>query len=228
MRSPPSAESGDRNLQRLSANPSETQLLEPPPNRARTADVFTGLPPTWGFSLSAGSERVVRAVLLRGDLGGLRLAFDGASDGFLHGAIVEVLDLLVVLGFPMDEHADADEQIVSLVGGDHAFGDGIGDRLGHGVLRGAEHLHGLACVLDGHLVVEDRWGLAEKVRRDHREQRGEAILVVGQCIAERLFDGAATRTNEQIDMSNFVAVADERLANTRTTYLGHETPSLMG
>ena len=87
---------------------SKTQLLEPPPNRARTS-LFAGLTPTWGFSLSAGRKRVVDLVLLRGDSGGLWLALHGASDGFLGGAIVEVLDLLVVLGFPVDEHADGDE-----------------------------------------------------------------------------------------------------------------------
>ena len=41
---------------------------------------------------------MVSGILLRRDLGGLRLAFDGAGEGFLGGAIVEVLDLLVVLG----------------------------------------------------------------------------------------------------------------------------------
>jgi hypothetical protein len=70
---------------------SKTQLLEPPPNRARTA-VFAGLPPIWGFSLSASGERVVSCVLLCSNLRGRRLAFDGAGEGFLGGAIVEVLD----------------------------------------------------------------------------------------------------------------------------------------
>jgi hypothetical protein len=148
--------------------PSETQLLEPPPNRARTA-VFAGLPPTWGFSLSTSRKRMVGGILLRRDLGGLRLAFDGAGEGFLGGAIVEVLDLLVVLGFPVDEHANGDEEIVGLVGRDDAFGDGISDRLSHGMLSGAEHLHRLARVLDGHLVVQDRRWLTHKVRRDQRE-----------------------------------------------------------
>src|SRR4029078_2676883 len=92
----------------------------------------------------------------------------------------------------------------------------------------AEHLHGLAGVLDGHLVVKDRWGLAQKVRRDHRKQGGEAIFVVGQRIGECLLYGAPARTKQQIDVSNFVAVADYRLASTSTTDLGHETPSLMG
>ena len=167
---------------------------------------------------------MVRGVLLRGDFGRLRLALDGAGEGFLGGAIVEVLDLLVVLGFPVNEHADGDKEIVGLVGGDHAFGDGIGHSLGDGILGRAEHLHRLARILDGDLVVEDRRGLAQKVRRNHRKQGGEAVLVVGQGIAERRLDGAAARTEKQIDMSDFVAVTDKRLADTNSTDLGHEPP----
>src|SRR5262245_11343906 len=167
---------------------------------------------------------MVRGVLLRGDFGGLRLALDGAGDGFLGGAIVEVLDLLVVLGFPVNEHADGDIEIVGLVGGDYAFGDGISHGLGDGVLCRAEHLHRLARILDGDLVVKDRRGFAEKVRRNHRKQGGEAVLVVGQRIAERRLDGAAARTEKQIDMGDFVAVTDKRLADTNSTDLGHEPP----
>src|SRR5262249_6992637 len=100
--------------------PSKTQLLEPPPNRAWWV---ASLLPTWGFSPLAGCERVMDLVLLRGDGGRLGLALHGASDGFLIGAIVEVLDLLVVLGFPVDEHADRNEQIIGLVRRDDAFGD---------------------------------------------------------------------------------------------------------
>src|SRR4029077_4518793 len=214
MRSPPSYKGGDLDQIR-----SETQLLEPPLNRARW---FAGLVPTWGFSPSAGGKRMMSRVLLRGDLGGSWLTLHGASDGFLGGAIVEVLDLLVVLGFPVNEHADGDVEIVRLVGGNPPFCHGVGDGLGHGVLRRTEHLHRLARVLDRHLVVEDRWGLREKVGRDHRKKRGEAVLVVGQSIAERGLHSAAAGTDQQIDVSNFIAVTDERFTYTDTTNLGHK------
>ena len=63
---------------------------------------------------SVGGER-----MLRGDARGEhalrgRIALHRAGDGFLRGLIVEVLDLLVVVGVPMDEDADADEEIVGL------------------------------------------------------------------------------------------------------------------
>ena len=62
-----------------------------------------------------GRERMLDLVALGDHLGDLRLALDGARDRFLGGPVVVVLDLLVVGGFPVDEHADADEQIVGLV-----------------------------------------------------------------------------------------------------------------
>ena len=49
-------------------------------------------------------------------------AGDGALDRFLDGAVVVVLDLLVVLGEPVNEYADADEQVVGF-GGRNDFGN---------------------------------------------------------------------------------------------------------
>src|SRR6476646_6387197 len=86
-KSPGHATGARRRLLERTLNPSRTQLLEPPLNRARW---FAGFVPTWGFSTSAGGKRMVGRVLLRGDLGGLRLTPDGAGDSFLRGAIVEV------------------------------------------------------------------------------------------------------------------------------------------
>src|SRR6476646_4776735 len=59
-------------------------------------------------------------------------------------------------------------------------------------------------------------------------KRGEAVLVIGQSIAKSGLHGAAARTDEQVDMSNFIAVTDERFTYTNTTNLGHLTkPSLV-
>ena len=55
---------------------------------------------------------MLRDIALGDDMGGCRLAVYGARDCLFRGLIVEVLNLLVVLGVPMDEHADANEQIV--------------------------------------------------------------------------------------------------------------------
>ena len=54
-------------------------------------------------------------VALGDDLGHFRFAVDGSRDRFLGGAIIVVLDLLVVGGFPMDEYADANEEVVGFV-----------------------------------------------------------------------------------------------------------------
>src|SRR5262249_11276052 len=62
-----------------------------------------------------GGEWMLDVVPLGDDLGGLRRARDRALDRFLHGLVVVFLDLLVVGRFPVDEHADADEEVVGFV-----------------------------------------------------------------------------------------------------------------
>src|SRR5262245_49761746 len=63
-------------------------------------------------------ERVLRRVLLRRDLADLRLALHRALDGELGRLVVELVDLVVVRGLPVDEHAADDHQVVGLAGGD--------------------------------------------------------------------------------------------------------------
>lgn len=167
-------------------------------------------------------ERMLGLVALGNDFGRLRLAGDGAGDRLFRGLIVEVVDLLVVFGFPMDEDADADEEIIGFFDRDDAFGDAVGNRLGDRMLRRAEHLDRLLGALDRDLVEQDRVGLGEQVRRDDREKRGEAVLIVDERIRESAFRGAAARTHDQIDMRNFIAVADERFADAEFRYLGHD------
>jgi len=52
-------------------------------------------------------------VALGDDFGGFRLALDGAGERFLRGGVVVILNLRVVAGVPVNEHADRDEQIVA-------------------------------------------------------------------------------------------------------------------
>ena len=82
-------------------------------------------------------------VALRDDLGGTRLALYRARNRFLHGAIIVVLNFLVVGRIPVNEDADADEEVVGLVLRDDALGHAVGDGLGDGMLGRPEHLHGL-------------------------------------------------------------------------------------
>ena len=56
-------------------------------------------------------ERVLDLIALGDDLRGLRLAVDGPSNGFLHCAIVIVLNLFVVRSFPVNEHAPTDKML---------------------------------------------------------------------------------------------------------------------
>src|ERR1700724_541429 len=89
---------------------------------------------------SVWCERMLRDIALGDDMGGCRLAVDCARDRLFRGLIVEVLNLLIVLGVPMDEHADANEQIVGFADGNNARGDTVGDSLGDAMLSRTEHL----------------------------------------------------------------------------------------
>ena len=75
-----------------------------------------GSPRIFGLAL-VGGEGVLGVVALGDDLGGLRLALDGARESFLRGGVVVVLDLGVVRSVPVNEHADADEQIIGFLTG---------------------------------------------------------------------------------------------------------------
>ena len=66
-----------------------------------------------------------RALLLD-HVGHLRLACHGALDGELGGFVVVVLDLSVVFSQPVNEDADADEQVIGFFRGDGAVLDAIG------------------------------------------------------------------------------------------------------
>src|SRR3954452_18365531 len=81
-----------------------------------------------GRELVLGLERVMALVLLGHDCARARLAGDGALDRELGGLVVVVLDLAVVRRFPVDEDADADEQILALALGDRALGDAVRHR----------------------------------------------------------------------------------------------------
>src|SRR4030095_12886211 len=110
----------------------------------------------FGIEKSAlGGERMFDLVALGDDLGGLRFTTDRARDRLLGGAIVVILDFLVVLGLPVNEYADADEQVVCFLLRNDPFRHAVGYRFGNGVLRWAEHLHGLFRALDRHLIEQD-------------------------------------------------------------------------
>ena len=84
----------------------------------------------------------------------------------------------------MDEHANADENVIRFGGGDGAIGHAVGNGHAYRALGGAKHLHGLRRILDCHLVEHDGGGLAHQVRCNDGQQSGEAVLVVDQSIGE--------------------------------------------
>src|SRR3546814_12892830 len=76
--------------------------------------------------------------------------------------------------------------------------------------------------LDGDLVVQDGVRLAGQVGGDHGEQGREAVLVVGQGVAERSLGGASPGPHDKIDMGDLVAVAYKRFTNKDLVDFSHQ------
>src|SRR6476661_946247 len=74
-----------------------------------------GLYPVCESALGAARKGVARALVLREHLVHRRLARQGPLDRLLHRLIVVVVDLLVAVGLPVNEHAGEDAVIVGLV-----------------------------------------------------------------------------------------------------------------
>ena len=72
-------------------------------------------------------------ILLGNHLVGARLVLHRAGDGEQRGVVVVLENLLVIGGFPVDEHAADDAQLFGLILGDHTFGDRVGDRFGDAI-----------------------------------------------------------------------------------------------
>ncbi len=80
------------------------------------------------------------------------------------------MDFLVICRVPVDEDTDANEDVVGFFRGDRAVGNAVGDRLGDGMLRRAEHLHRLLRALDCDLGEQYGGRLDRQVRRDNRQE----------------------------------------------------------
>src|SRR5947209_9107231 len=88
-------------------------------------------------------ERMLGGILLRDYLVDLGLVLHRSLDRQLGGFVVEFIDLGVILGVPVNEHATDNHQAFGLILGDDAARHAIGDGLGNRLLGGPEHLHGL-------------------------------------------------------------------------------------
>src|SRR5206468_7542856 len=66
----------------------------------------------WRRDGSGRAERMLGGVALGDDFLRSRMTGDGAFDRLLGRFVVVFLNLLVVGGLPVDEHADADKQVV--------------------------------------------------------------------------------------------------------------------
>src|SRR4051812_11053239 len=173
------------------------------------------------LALHARRERMPRRLGRTEDVAHAGLVGEGARDRLLRGLVVVVEDLLVVSRFPVDEDAADDAEVVDVALADHALADRVDDGTSHGRLGGPEHLHRLGGALDRHLVRKDRVRLSGEVGRDHREQVRVPLLLVDEGVRERLADRPALGADQEVDVRDLVALADERLSNQQRR--GHET-----
>ena len=118
------------------------------------------------------------------------LALHGAGDRELGGIVVVLENLLVVGRFPVNEDATDDAQLFGLVLGNNPFSDGVSDRLGNGVLCGAEHLNRLLGTLDRDLGDHDGCWLHGQIRGQHGQQVAVTVALVREGVGERNADGA--------------------------------------
>ena len=132
-----------------------------------------------GNELFETRERVLCGVLLGQHLVNTGGILHRAGDGQLGGFVVVLEDLLIVVGFPVNEDAADDDQLLALILGNHAGFDRIGDGLGDGVLGWAEHLYGLLGTLDRDLGDHDGRRLDGQVWRQNGEQVAVSSLLIG-------------------------------------------------
>src|SRR5262249_14259337 len=97
-------------------------------------------PPAGSFLCS---ERMLDLIALGDHFGALWLASDRPSNRFLGGAIIVVLDFLVIHRLPVNEDTDTNKQIVGLILRDHTFRHAVGHSLADRMLSWTEHLNGL-------------------------------------------------------------------------------------
>ena len=112
--------------------------------------------------------------------------------------------------------------------GSSPLGDAVGHGLGDGVLGGAEHLHGLLHALDRHLGDQHRRRLGDQVRGQHGQQVGVPGRLVRQGVGEGDADRAVLLADQEVDVGDLVALADQCFADVHEDVAGHAVAVLPG
>src|SRR6266436_5427090 len=67
----------------------------------------------------------------------------------------------------------------------------------------------------------DLIALGQQVRSHHRQKRRKSVLLVRESAHERRFGRAAARSQYEIDVSDFVAITDERFTDAESLHYCH-------
>src|SRR5262249_46814376 len=166
-------------------------------------------------------ERMLDLGALGDHLGNLWLTGYRAGVSFFGGAVIEILNFLIVGRFPVDENADTNEKIFGFVLRDYSFSHAVRYSLGNRMLRRAKHLHSLLRALDRNFVEQHRRRFTQQVRRHHCQQRCKSILVVRQTICKGRFGGASARPHDKVNVRDLIAVTHKRFTNAKSTNFCH-------
>ena len=165
--------------------------------------------------LTGGGEGMGGGGAFGDDLGGGGLPADGARDRLLDRAIVEVLIFLSSLASQWMNTPTQMKRSSASSAGITPSATLSATALATAYCAGPNICTACLSILDRDFGNHDRRRLGQEVRGQHGEQRSEPVLVVGQAMdPEGRFGRTAARSNEQIDMRDFVAVANQRLSDT--------------
>ncbi len=154
-----------------------------------------------------------RRALLGEHLGSTGLTLHRAGDRELGGLVVVFEDLLVVSGIPLNEHAADNYEVFKIMPIEHFCFDAVRDRFGNGILRRAKHLDRLFRPLDRDLGDHDRGRFDGQIRGQHGEQIAVPLRLRGQRVCERVAHRSGFVTDQQVNMSDFIAITHERFTD---------------
>ena len=108
------------------------------------------------------------------------LVLHGASDRQLRGFFVVLVDFLVVVCVPVNEHAADDDQVIGLILRNNSLSNRLGDSVSDSLLSWSKHLNGLLGTFDRHFGDHDGGWFDSQVWLKNGQQVAVSSLLVSQ------------------------------------------------
>ena len=127
--------------------------------------------------------------------------------------VIVFVDLLVIVGSWVNEHAAYADQVFRFVLGDDSSFDRIGNSAGYGCLSWAKHLDRLFHPFDGNFGDHHSRWLNRQVRCQYRQQVCVTFALSCQCRSKCGSNWSVLAADHQVNMSDFVPVASQCFTN---------------